>query len=441
MNPASTEPARGLEASLVACPTGPFVIAAAPAKTDRPIRLSLVIPTYNERKNVGELVEQLTALLDPELGEAYELIVVDDDSPDRTWEFAAELAARYAKLRVVRRQGERGLSTAVIRGWQVARGEILAVIDADLQHPPEVTVKLWRAIENNADLTVASRHVEGGGVSDWSFARRILSRGAQLLGLLLLPGVLGRVSDPMSGYFMVRRSALAGAKLNPLGYKILVEVLGRGTVRAIGEVGYVFRERSEGESKVTWWLYLEYLRHLARLRLSSPSTVRFLRFAVVGLSGVAVDMAFLYLLSDPRALGLGLTRSKAIAAELAVINNFLWNDAWTFRDLVGSQRGGRAKFLRFIKFNIVCGIGLVLNIVLLNVQFNQLHVNRYVANLIAIGLVTVWNFWLNLKLSWRETPRSLDRARGPCEPIFIFPDETCSASATTGPAIRCRRPT
>ena len=361
------------------------------------------IPTFNERHNLPELIAQLTALLEPELGDDYELIVVDDDSPDRTWELASELTTKYSKLRVIRRETERGLSTAVIRGWQIARGEVLAVIDADLQHPPEVTVDLWRAMAKGADLAVGSRHVEGGGVSDWSLLRRLLSRGAQLLGLVLLPGVLGRVSDPMSGYFMIRREAIAGVPLSPLGYKILVEVIGRGTVRWIAEVGYVFRERHEGQSKVTWRVYVDYLRHLARLRLSALSTRRFLRFAVVGASGVLVDMAMLFLLSDPRTLGLGLTRSKAIAAELAIINNFLWNDAWTFRDLVGGQRGGRHKLRRLLKFNAVCGAGLLLNVVLLNLQFNLLHINRYLANLIAIGVVTVWNYWLNVKLNWRDT--------------------------------------
>jgi dolichol-phosphate mannosyltransferase len=395
------------ERALVACPSGPLVVELA----SRPgLKLSLVIPTFNEARNIGQLVRELTDLLDPALGETYELIVIDDDSADRTWEAALSLVPQHPRLRVIRRRGERGLSTAVVRGWQVAGGEILAVIDADLQHPPDVVLRLLAAIEDGADLVVGSRHVDGGGVSDWSLFRRLTSRGAQLLGLALLPGVVGRVSDPMSGYFMLRRTAIAGIELSPLGYKILIECLGRGRARTTTEVGYVFRERSEGESKVTWRLYLAYVRHLLRLRFATFPLGRFLRFALVGTSGVVVDMLTLYLLSDPTTLGLGLTRSKIVAAELAIANNFAWNDAWTFRDMVGRQKGLRFKLRRFLKFNVVCSLGMLLNIVLLNFQFNVLHVNRYVANLVAIAIVTFWNFWLNLKMSWRASVPPTDNA-------------------------------
>lgn len=369
----------------------------------RPLWLSLVLPTYQESKNIPAIVELLTQLLDGKIPGEYELIVVDDDSPDRTWEVAQSLIRDYPQLRVMRRTRERGLSTAVIRGWQAAKGEILGVIDADLQHPPEILLQMLDAMEKGADLVVASRHVEGGGVSDWSFIRRFLSRGAQTLGLIILPGVVGRVSDPMSGYFMVRRSAIAGKKMNPLGYKILIEVLGRGKIRNVVEVGYLFQERQEGESKVTWKQYIEYLRHLVRLRLDLWRIARFVRFGVVGFSGVFVDMAVLYLLSDPSTLGWGLTRSKIIAAEVAIANNFLWNDAWTFADLSGGQKGWSQRGKRFLKFNIICLAGLALNVLLLNFLFNLFGVNRYLANLIAIAAVTIWNFWLNLKLSWRVT--------------------------------------
>jgi dolichol-phosphate mannosyltransferase len=387
--------------SLLATPTGDLRI---PARVDpalgAPVKFSLIIPTYNEAKNIATLVEGLDALLEGPLGGSYELIVVDDDSPDRTWEVALKLSERHPRVRVLRRQGEKGLSTAVIRGWQAARGEVLGVMDADLQYPPEVNLGLWAEIEKGADLATASRHVEGGGVSDWALSRRVLSRGAQLLGLVLLPGVLSRLSDPMSGYFMVRRSALAGVELDPVGYKILVEVVGRGNIRWIGEVGYVFRERIEGESKVTWKLYVQYLQHLLRLRLATLRQSRFVRFCVVGATGVFVDMGLLYLLSDPTTLGLGLTRSKIMAAEAAIFSNFLLNDAWTFGDLAHKTPGMRAKARRFLGFNAICSIGVGLNVLLLNVLFNYGHINRYIANALSILAVTAWNYSLNRHLNW-----------------------------------------
>ena len=383
---------------LTPVPTGPFQISAqSPAL----LKLSLILPTFNESGNISEIVRILSDLLDPAWAGRYELIVVDDNSPDRTWKIALDLTEQYPQLKVVHRETEKGLSTAVIRGWQAAQGEILGVIDADLQHPPEILLQLLAEMERGADLAIASRHVEGGGVSEWSMIRRFLSRGAQMLGLVILPEVINRLSDPMSGFFMVRRNAIAGVKLSPVGYKILIEVAARGKIRWIGEVGYVFRERQAGESKVTWKQYLEYLQHLIRLRLSLSS--RFIQFCLVGLTGVVVDMGLLFLLSDPSMLAWPLTRSKIIASELAIINNFLWNDLWTFGDITRRQPSKKQQLKRFIKFNLICLAGLVLNVILLNLFFNVFGLNRYLANFCAIAIVTFWNFWVNLKLSWRVT--------------------------------------
>lgn len=392
--------------------TGPLRIAplSGDAAHQRPV-MSLVIPTFNESQNLEPLLRKITDLLDPALAGSYELIVVDDDSPDRTWEVALTLSQEFDNLRVMRRQGERGLSSAVIRGWQVAQGQTLGVIDADLQHPPEILLDLFQGIQSGADLAVASRHVDGGGVSEWSLVRRFLSRGAQVLGLILVPGVVGRISDPMSGYFLVQRDAIAGPLLNPAGYKILLEILGRGQIHGIAEVGYVFQERAEGASKVTWRQYVDYIRHLVRLRFSGRFTRlsrqfpvgRFLRFVVVGFTGVFVDMAILYLLHT--GLGLPLTRSKILAGEGAILNNFIWNDAWTFADISQLQQGWAPRIKRFLKFNFVCLSGLVLNVLVLNFVYNIMFAQRwaYLANLIAIATVTLWNFWLNLKLNWRVT--------------------------------------
>ncbi|MEI8234941.1 MAG: polyprenol monophosphomannose synthase [Verrucomicrobiota bacterium] len=235
---------------------------------------SLVIPTYKERVNIAPLLRRLGALLERALPGRYELIVVDDDSPDRTWEVAQAIAAETPQVHVIRRLGERGLATAVVAGWKAARGEWLGVIDADLQHPPEVVLALLAAMERGADLAVASRHVEGGGVSDWSLFRQMLSRGAQALGVLLLPSAARAVSDPMSGYFILRRDAVDLSAFRPLGYKILLEVLARGHFSRIEEAGYVFQERKEGASKVTWRQYWEYLVQIWRLRAASRRTPR-----------------------------------------------------------------------------------------------------------------------------------------------------------------------
>ncbi|MEM1291217.1 MAG: glycosyltransferase family 2 protein [Cyanobacteria bacterium P01_H01_bin.162] len=392
----------------LAAPQGALRIAARSLPTTGPW-LSLVIPTFKERHNLEPLVEQLTQLLDRRLGGNYELIVVDDDSPDGTWELGLQLTRRYPALRVMRRQAESGLSSAVIRGWQVADGQILGVIDADLQHPPEILLQLLAKMQQGTDLALASRHVEGGGVSEWSLLRRTLSRGAQILGLVMLPDVVGRVSDPMSGYFLVRREAIAGPMLNPRGYKILLEVLGRGHIQHIAEVGYVFQERTVGESKVSWRHYLDYLQHLLRLRLHrrlpkrrlSLPLRRFGQFALVGFSGLLVDYSVFYLLFSQ--WGVGLTTSNVLSAEVAILNNFLWNDAWTFADLSQRQRGWQCRFQRWLKFNLICLAGLVLNTLIVNILFNLFGVNAYLAKLVAIALVTLWNFGVNLKLNWRVT--------------------------------------
>jgi len=196
------------------------------------------------------------------------VIVVDDDSADRTWEIAAGLMPGFPELRVVRRVNEGGLAVAVIRGWQVARGQILGTINADFQHPPDV---LPRLIERSggADLVVATRHGDGGGVGDWGMIRRVTSWGAAQVGRWLLPEVYARVSDPLSGCYLVRRRAIQGVGLRPLGYKSLMELLVRGNVGQVQECGYEMRKRVRGQSKVHALHPWQYLRHVFRLRAAA----------------------------------------------------------------------------------------------------------------------------------------------------------------------------
>jgi dolichol-phosphate mannosyltransferase len=385
---------------LLSVPTGSLVISKQ-SSLGQPLKFSLVIPTFNEGQNIQEMIRISCKLLDGIIPGSYELIFVDDDSPDSTWILACKLIPDYPQLRVMRRETERGLSTAVIRGWQAARGEILGVIDGDLQHPPEILLQLWGEMEKGAELAVASRNVKGGGVSEWSVIRRFLSRGAQVLGWIILPEVIGRLSDPMSGCFMVRRSAIVDKPLSPVGYKILIEVAARGKIKWIAESGYVFRERTAGASKVTWKQYVEYLQHLVRLRFSLWPSTRFLRFGLVGFSGVFVDLGIFYFLRTD--LGFALNRSSIFSSEIAIINNFLWNDLWTFADFSQRQKGNRQRLRRFLKFNLACLFGVFLNTSIVNFLFKIVHMNEYLAKLIAIAMITLLNFWLNSKLSWRVT--------------------------------------
>ena len=202
--------------------------------------LSIVIPTYNEAGSIPLLTERLHAAL---AGREWELIVVDDGSPDGTADIAAALAPRIP-VRVVRRAGKAGLASAVVAGFEAAGGDVLLVMDADLSHPPEVVPALADAIANGADLAVGSRYVKGGGVMDWPLKRRVVSRIACLMGNALVP-----VRDATSGFFALRRPVIDGVRLNPIGFKIGFEVIARGHYKKVVEVPYTFRDRELGSSK------------------------------------------------------------------------------------------------------------------------------------------------------------------------------------------------
>ncbi len=251
--------------------------------------ISLVVPTYNERPNIETLVERTGAAL-ASTGEAFELIIVDDDSPDGTADAVRGLQATRPWLKLLVRENARDLSTAVVAGWRSSRGDVLGCMDADLQHPPEVLPKLVEQLRTSgADIVIASRNVRGGGVSDWSLARRLVSWISKLLAAFVLPGTLGEVRDPMSGFFLLRRPVLDGAVLNPTGYKILLEVLAKGNYTRIEEVPFVFEERAQGGSKIGSSTVLKYLIHLVRISLETGEATRMIKFALVGLSGVVVN--------------------------------------------------------------------------------------------------------------------------------------------------------
>ena len=225
-----------------------------------PDKISLIIPTFNEKDNIVPLVERVAKAL---AGRDYEIVVVDDNSRDGTIEVASSLAAKYP-VRVIVRRGEKGLATAVAHGLKYATGALIGVMDADLQHPPEVLPELIKALEGGADMAIASRYIPGGGCRNWGLSRKLISKVALMISHLLLPSTR-QVKDPLSGFFMFRRENVNADLLKPIGYKISLEIMLVGDFRRVVEVPFIFDDRSAGKSKLRPQQQIDYLKHIVSL--------------------------------------------------------------------------------------------------------------------------------------------------------------------------------
>jgi dolichol-phosphate mannosyltransferase len=218
--------------------------------------LSIIVPTYNESRNIEELLSRLFGALKPNYT-PYEVIIVDDNSPDGTAQIAEALKSKF-ELRVVKRPGKIGLASAVLNGFKLATGDILCVMDADLSHPPEAVPDMYKAIvSGDLDIVIGSRCVEGGGATNWPWYRRFGSSFAQLLAKPIT-----HINDNTSGFFMIKKSVLEGADINPIGFKILLEILAKGNYSKIKEIPIVFNDRDGGKSKLGMKQIVEYLKQL-----------------------------------------------------------------------------------------------------------------------------------------------------------------------------------
>jgi dolichol-phosphate mannosyltransferase len=219
---------------------------------------SLVIPTYNEADNIFPLLDKVTSVLE---GLDFEVIVVDDDSPDKTYEEVIHYRKRDPRVRCIVRKSDKGLSSAVIAGFERAKGKILGVMDADLSHDPRILPKLIKACEGESDLAIGVR----SAVKGWGLNRKLISKGAKFLAKFFA-GV--ELSDPMSGYFCLKRDVFERVKdkLNPIGYKILLEIYVRAMPLRVTEVPFVFVDRVHGESKLDSGVIKEYLKQLFDFR-------------------------------------------------------------------------------------------------------------------------------------------------------------------------------
>ncbi|MCR4891355.1 MAG: polyprenol monophosphomannose synthase [Lachnospiraceae bacterium] len=223
-------------------------------------KLSVVVPTFNEKGNVENLVSQIGDAL---TGIEYEIVFIDD-STDETPEILEKLSKENSHVRYEHRVGETGLATAVIRGFRIAEGDFLACMDADLQHPPAILRPMYAALRSGADFCIPSRLIPGGNDGGLNWYRKFVSGTARWIGKIALP-CLRKVSDPTSGLFMFRRKCIEKADLQPVGWKIMVEVLAMSEYEKIVEIPYTFQNRESGESKLSTKVTLQYLQQVLGL--------------------------------------------------------------------------------------------------------------------------------------------------------------------------------
>ena len=354
--------------------------------------LSLITLIHNDRENLSTLVARVHKILE---SYQYELIIVDDSSSDGIAEVAEGLSYQYP-TKLIRCKDGKGSASAVIAGLNQARGEILGVMDASLQHPPEKLPELLLAIEKGADIAVASRYISGGGIDGDSIKEKAISRGSAMLARLVLPSVR-KVRDPMSGFLLFKRKVVEGVVLKP-GSKILLQALVRGGDE-VREVPYI-EERIGQKGTFNLRKQFNNLENIFLLATKERELRRFIQFCLVGLSGVGVNMGTFWLLT--RVAGLYDLIALILGLVASIVSNFILNDIWTFRD----RRIGRIKaiLVRVLKFDLVSigAIALYYGIYTPLTRF-WLGEDSLLALAIAIGVGLIWNFSINTLWTWRKS--------------------------------------
>jgi len=375
--------------------TSPPAPARAPMSTVRPApELSIVVPTYNERANIPILVERLAHVL---AGCDWEVLFVDDNSPDGTAAVARALGETDGRVRCMRRIGRRGLAGACLEGMLGSQARYLAVMDADLQHDEGLLAAMLERLRGgDCDLVVASRYLGGGSAAGLSKQRARASRFANMLVHRLL-GI--DLTDPMSGHFMIRRDAfepLAPA-ISSQGFKILLDILATkpGSLRVV-ELPSSFHERRHGESKLDSKVALDFAALLTAKLTNDAVSARFLLFCLVGTSGLVVHLLVLSLATQLAAIAFGA--AQAIATVCAITWNFVLNNMFTYRD----QRLAGWRFLSgLLRFQVICAIGAVSNVGIATWIYDY-DSRWWLAGLAGALIGTVWNFVVSAAFVWRQ---------------------------------------
>ena len=364
------------------------------ALLDRPIELTVVIPTFNEKDNVARLFERLAIAL---AGIEWEAIYVDDASRDGTPDIVSAMAQSDRRIRLIRRFNRRGLSSAVLEGMLASTSPVIAVIDADLQHDESILPDLHRAVASgSAQLAVGTRYASGGSVGEWDQGRALISRAAtRLAGLVIKTPI----SDPMSGFFAIDRAALLAAapQVSGIGYKILLDVVASSpTALSVAEVPYRFRNRDAGESKLDSAVAVEYFELLLEKLIGRFVPIRFVMFGLVGGLGLGVHLTVLSVALNLAGLSFAIAQSVAVMSAMTF--NFVLNNRITYRD----RRLTGSRFLfGLASFYLVCAVGAVANVGIGEMLYRGKE-SWWLAGAAGAMVGSVWNYAIGGLVTWRK---------------------------------------
>ncbi|MFA5269471.1 MAG: glycosyltransferase family 2 protein, partial [Methanoregula sp.] len=365
--------------------------------------LTVIIPTFNEEANIRNIVMAVDAVFH-ENSLHGQILIVDDNSSDETISIVHELKRQKENVEILVREQDHGLSQSVADGFSHAFSDVFIVIDADFSHPPVLIPRMYDEIRKGYDVVIGSRYMEGGGIGKWPLKRRVISLGATFLGRLLFPDI----TDPVSGFFAIRKDVVEKAQLKPRGYKILLEVLGKGAWERDKEIPFEFVDREIGSSKLKIKTIIEYAQQVLDITLYSflhhqsaawREWKRIFKFGIVGISGIVVNLGILFFLVEFFTLNKDLV--SPIAIEFSILNNFIWNDLWTFGSVEDQKVSSR--WQRFVTFNIVSVGGAVINYGIFLMLTSWFAVYYMAAQFIGILIAFVWNFLINRRFTWTRT--------------------------------------
>ncbi len=375
--------------------------------------ISVILPTYNEKENIPVLLPKIAHALRKF---SYEILLVDDNSPDRTWEVAENLKKNHKELFVLRRMEGRGLSSAVLAGMSIAKGTVFVVMDADLQHDESILPNLVEPIlAKKSEISIGTRYTDGGSTSNWSWIRKSLSFIATTLAKFFLPIP---VSDPMSGFFAISKEYFEKTAdfINPRGFKILLEFLHRSEIKPrISEVPFTFQSRRFGKTKLDGSVIRNYLVALLDLRFGKRISPTFLLYSLVGSSGVIVNLFGLLIaeslhfpeLRTPFQFLNPFHSSVLFGIEISILSNFFLNNYLTFYE---KRYDGIRIVQGLILFHLVSLIGLLIQISVFQFLYHRIFISefnssglriKFFSDSLAILAAMITNYFLNLNVTWK----------------------------------------